>query len=823
MHYTTFFQKLADMFERLSEELPSYARFTKHVRARLEGRVTLLNLLALIYSDILGICQRVVKIFATKGPGIRHKLNVINDILWKPFDHWFSDILDRLARHRSLLEFELTLLGDEVSAAHYAIVEEELGKAKEFRALQTARAEKKDEQRHEEGARLFKEQVRTIKNWIHAPDYTALPRREAAETVDGTFQWFKTHPKYSAWKRMNEHSCTTTQAKDAASVLWVQGPPGYGKTALSNVVIDDLKSETREAGIGGYVAYFHFDKLSQDCKEPQHALRAILNQAIHARQDCENAVDALTLLMDVEGSGQRIASESDISMSLSLLLHKSAHWTILLDGVDECSDTTRLFQALSATLGIATVKLIFFSRPEIAVPPVWRKTATICRLGRQENLDCIQKFVRPRIDQMEESHLLPSGVSTQDLASIISERANSLFLWAKLMLIYLECPALSPRLRLQTIREHNLIEGLDEMYRRILDLISGKLRPQREAAYRTFQWLVAAHRPLHFRELQTALAIRIGQVTDPEDCISDFQQSLVTICLSLVDVLTDGTVQFIHLSVQEFLSQKSFPPEAVTPGPFHIDLSEAHLLVTSSCLSYLQNDVPRKPLSGSSKILPSKSRVQAELPLLRYAVDWWKNGVAGFSALRSNTRSSFPLIPNTFLPLVQQFLEAKALVTVWVEALWLLSKSPNLNLLSIEMDAYAKEVSSLVSKGPIENPSFVKRLWMASESIAELSLDLNYLQDQWGKLLRANPTEVWEPSINAFHSSRYLIKTDVSKIAWSAATRAQVSDDGDSTTLQDHTCLDHTNLEHSTNQMVLLSQVSTDGHFLGSIRLTPPS
>lgn len=66
------------------------------------------------------------------------------------------------------------------------------------------------------------------------------------------------------------------------------------------------------------------------------------------------------------------------------------------------------------------------------------------------------------------------------------------------MMVYLECPALSPRARLRVINERNLIEGLDQMYSRILDLISRKLEPQKVATFRTFQWLITARRPFHF-------------------------------------------------------------------------------------------------------------------------------------------------------------------------------------------------------------------------------------------------------------------------------------------------------------------------------------
>jgi hypothetical protein len=351
-HYATFFEKLADMFEKLAEPLPSYSQFVKQAQQIIPSsdrvdQERLLNILALIYSDILGVCQRAVKIFATKGNGIRHKLNAINDIFWKPFDTWFSDVLDRLSRHQSLFEFELILTSKTDATKHYAKMDEELENARNFRELQGARLRKEDARIEKEEAMLLKQQIRYIKNWIHAPYYTALPQRESAEATEGTCQWFMSHPKYTAWKKLNNPVCPTAQGQDQLSILWVQGPPGYGKTVLSSFVIEDLRSTSHQAGTdAGDIAYFHFDKLSQDCKEPQHALRAVLNQIIHARWYCKDVVDAITILMDVGGSGQRIASEGDLATALSFTLRYFPNLGLILDGVDECSEPEALFRTL---------------------------------------------------------------------------------------------------------------------------------------------------------------------------------------------------------------------------------------------------------------------------------------------------------------------------------------------------------------------------------------------------------------------------------------------------------------------------------------------
>lgn len=214
-------------------------------------------------------------------------------------------------------------------------------------------------------------------------------------------------------------------------------------------------------------------------------------------------------------------------------------------------------------------------------------------------------------------------------------------------------------------------------------------------------------------------------------------------------------------------------------------------------------------MSGSSKITLNKAQIQNQFPLLSYTVDWWKNGVASFLNLSQSFEIPFSLIFDTFLPLMWQFLETKPTVTVWVESIWTLSETPPLQLLSDQIAVWGAQLSSLVSE---TYSASIENLLQAGKAIAELSFDLQHMYDEWSSVLIANPTELWEPSINAFHSSRFLIRTDVSNITWFTASYAPASGNGIST---------YEN--HSAGGMTLLSQASRDGSSLGSIRLIPPT
>ncbi|KAJ7059428.1 hypothetical protein C8F01DRAFT_1144492, partial [Mycena amicta] len=71
-----------------------------------------------------------------------------------------------------------------------------------------------------------------------------------------------------------------------------------------------------------------------------------------------------------------------------------------------------------------------------------------------------------------------------------------------------------------------------------------------------FNWLAFSFHPLHFKELAQVLAINFiddAHATFEEDCIEpDPKEAISRVCLSLVQITTDGTVQFAHFSVKEF-------------------------------------------------------------------------------------------------------------------------------------------------------------------------------------------------------------------------------------------------------------------------------
>ena len=111
-------------------------------------------------------------------------------------------------------------------------------------------------------------------------------------------------------------------------------------------------------------------------------------------------------------------------------------------------------------------------------------------------------------------------------------------------------------------------------------------------AYRLFQCITVASRPLRVEELAEFLAFDLDDEENPRLNADwrpdDPEDEVLSTCSSLVAVVEVGdtkVVQFSHFSVKEFLTSSR-----IAQGPisqFHISLEPAHLTITRACLAVL--------------------------------------------------------------------------------------------------------------------------------------------------------------------------------------------------------------------------------------------
>ena len=150
----------------------------------------------------------------------------------------------------------------------------------------------------------------------------------------------------------------------------------------------------------------------------------------------------------------------------------------------------------------------------------------------------------------------------------------------------------------QSVRRtlNELPESLDDTYERVMMEIK---RANQAHAYRMFQCLTVANRPLSVAELAELLAFDFDEAKGGLPKLNsnwrweDHEQAVLSTCSSLVTVVpNDGSpvVQFSHFSVKEFLMSDRLAASRKEISQYHISLVDAHTVLAQASLAVLLRD-----------------------------------------------------------------------------------------------------------------------------------------------------------------------------------------------------------------------------------------
>jgi len=158
---------------------------------------------------------------------------------------------------------------------------------------------------------------------------------------------------------------------------------------------------------------------------------------------------------------------------------------------------------------------------------------------------------------------------------------------------------------------------LDDTYEKAL---RGIPKEKRQHAYRLFQCLVAAIRPLRVEELAEVLVIKFDPDASPSLMEGwrpeNPEEELLSTCSTLISIIdVDGSkiVQFSHFSVKEFLTANRLrEAEDEDIRHYHIPTNAAHAILARACLTVL--------LQLDENIDKNKL---VSYPLVYYAAQYW--------------------------------------------------------------------------------------------------------------------------------------------------------------------------------------------------------
>ncbi|EXJ85158.1 hypothetical protein A1O3_05833 [Capronia epimyces CBS 606.96] len=361
------------------------------------------------------------------------------------------------------------------------------------------------------------------------------------------------------------------------------------------------------------------------------------------------------------------------------------------------------------------------------------------RLGEASNLEDIRRYLEPQVRKLDAARLLSSTLTVEQVVANLVTRSKSLFLWAKLMMAYLQSPVLTLRARVEALTNMVPLEGLDAIYARILDCIDSRMSSERLFMTKVLQWLVVLQRPLTMTELQAATAIRVHEVTSPElDYLPNFGSTIEILSGGLIEVATNDTVGFVHLSVSEYLSRAR---QASASSRFYFDMAEAQLSLTSHCLSYLLFDIPRGPLSGVHGTALEKPLAKTRYPFLQYACSSWASHASqGIGALQASSSAYAHEEFEGLVKLLDELLRSNETVRAWVEACYVFQCHPTLEPLAKALQALVSSSSTMMK--------LLERFIMLGRDIASVIND-------WGDVLQYELIEIWDSNIGLFSSTTF--------------------------------------------------------------------
>jgi ankyrin repeat protein len=262
----------------------------------------------------------------------------------------------------------------------------------------------------------------------------------------------------------------------------------------------------------------------------------------------------------------------------------------VVDALDEMEPGNDYFYDMLAELARlkpSVVQVVATTRQPAVVESAFKNDATAkIKLDRQSVNRDIAVFVQDRL-RMTQS-LVQDGEVLKRVEDTICKLSNGLFLYARLLLDEtLGGDHLSQTKWNVESRLLNLPRGLEEMYSAILR--EHRLRSGFSIDQQTFilQWVTHATRPLRLIELSNILNISKGE-SAVQSSQAEGKSNVRRACGPLLEVLADETVQVIHHSFTEFLTD---PRRNVLVGrnmSFPVlDVAETHRMMSATCVKYL--------------------------------------------------------------------------------------------------------------------------------------------------------------------------------------------------------------------------------------------
>ncbi|KAG6906317.1 hypothetical protein DXG01_014503 [Tephrocybe rancida] len=419
--------------------------------------------------------------------------------------------------------------------------------------------------------------------------------------------------------------------------LWIFGPPGCGKSAITASIAEYCQSQNN---LGGqfFISHanrnttnplFYFPTIIRDLYKRSDSVERHLYDALKERRFSVDTLEkASQLFLETI---QKAASDNS-----------NAPVVVIFDGLDETSsyhdvsdqtrrenleNTAAIFSDLFAKLSHhRNAKIIISSRPEAEILRQFKDSThgqhikeLNIRTDDEASHQDIKAFLEHRLGQIAKKYLLPPVVWPKgEHLEQLARQSSGLFIWAVTVCNYIDAS-----LRLHGTEDPDAVfvefnedlVDLTKLYTRILAFSYSNQAAKEwtfEAFRRIMGSLMVIREPMNLRDLTAFLDLRRISKSTRAD-IRNFVENLRTLLVPDSGEVTEATIPQAHKSFFDFLTSRGDSFSA----PFRINVDTANAEIAFTCLHHI---IAAYPEIHATHFASKDSDLRVLSPVALYAV-----------------------------------------------------------------------------------------------------------------------------------------------------------------------------------------------------------
>ncbi|ROT37132.1 hypothetical protein SODALDRAFT_279597 [Sodiomyces alkalinus F11] len=406
--------------------------------------------------------------------------------------------------------------------------------------------------------------------------------------LPGTCDWIFTRPAFARWSAADP-------SPGSARLLWIHGPPGFGKTVLCTRTVEHLSAVP-----GNTVAHFFFSSDHESRHDPYAAARSWVSQLA-------SQPEAYALVRQRwETTKDHVATRATVIQLLHDVLQATPGCYLVVDSLDECtapddgtSSVARFLEDVLNTITSAT-RLLIVSREETDIRQPLRAGGPARLAEYQISPQDVSADAAAYARDIADRKLPGKDENVRaSLSSAMADRCKGQFLWLKM-----QEPTLKTWKNLGQLQRtlDGTPTGLDRIYERNWEKITRS--DQRERAVALLRWSAFALRPLTIDEMTEAVLIDEDleelPVNELPDAVDDdyIHGEILEVCGPLLEVRRSPpdsaagkqTLHLAHFTIRQFLIGRL--PVGGIPANETLRVSNEQMqntLLARSCLWYVQS------------------------------------------------------------------------------------------------------------------------------------------------------------------------------------------------------------------------------------------